>query len=219
MFTGLISELGEVSKLSKTENSYNLTIKAATTMQELKLGDSVAVNGACLTVTALDKTTFTVQAMPETVHNTIIKLYKNGTKVNLERTLRLMDRLDGHIVSGHVDTVGTIAYKKPDEIAWRIGIDIPPEFLKYVVHKGSVAIDGVSLTVTDVTDSGFEVSIIPHTLQSTTLGYKNVGNKVNIETDVLGKYIEKLLLGGENKINSGGKGGVSLSMLAENGFV
>lgn len=219
MFTGLISELGEVSKLSRSGNSYDLTIKAVQTLQELKLGDSVAVNGVCLTVTGFDSKTFTVQVMPETTQNTIIHMYKNGTKVNLERTLRLMDRLDGHIVSGHVDTVGTIAYKKQDEIAWRIGINIPPEALRYVVHKGSIAIDGISLTITEVTNTGFEVSIIPHTLKLTTLGYKGVGDKVNIETDILGKYIEKLLTGSHNNTNSGGKKGLSLSMLAENGFI
>lgn len=219
MFTGLISELGEVSKLGRNGHSYDLTIKAVQTLQELKLGDSIAVNGVCLTVTAFDSKTFTVQVMPETTQNTIIKLYRNGTKVNLERTLRLMDRLDGHIVSGHVDTVGTISYKKQDEIAWRIGISIPLESLRYVIHKGSIAIDGISLTITDVTSTGFEVSIIPHTLKLTTLGYKSVGDKVNIETDILGKYIEKLLKGGNNNTNSGGKKSLNLSMLAENGFI
>lgn len=216
MFTGLISELAEVKALKNTGNSYELTIKAHTTLQDLKIGDSVAVNGVCLTVTAFDTAGFTVQVMPETTQNTIIALYKSGTKVNLERTLRVSDRLDGHIVSGHVDSVGTIIYKKSDEIAWRIGISVPTATTRYIIHKGSVAIDGISLTVTKVTDSEFEVSIIPHTLQNTTLGHKGLGAKVNIETDVLGKYVEKLLTGSTKTTSPKG---VSMTTLAENGFV
>lgn len=219
MFTGLIGELGEVSKLNKVGSSYELTVRADKSLEDLKIGDSVAVNGVCLTVTAFDSKTFTVQVMPETTKNTIIHLYKSGTKVNLERTLRLVDRLDGHIVSGHVDTIGTIAYKKQDEIAWRIGVNIPDTALRYVIHKGSVAIDGISLTVTAVSATGFEVSIIPHTLKLTTLGYKNVGDLVNIETDILGKYIERLMTGGTKPNAAGGKSGLSLATLAENGFI
>ena len=164
MFTGLISELGEVSALNNTGSSYNLKIKANEILKELKIGDSVAVNGVCLTVVAFDSNTFTVQVMPETTKSTIINLYKSGTKVNLERTLRLSDRLDGHIVSGHVDAVGQIAYKNKDEIAWRIGIKIPSKVSRQIIHKGSVAVDGISLTVTNINDNEVEVSIIPHTI-------------------------------------------------------
>ncbi len=216
MFTGLIGELGEVAALNNTGKSYNLKVKATTTLQELKIGDSVAVNGVCLTVVAFDHSTFTVQVMPETTQSTIIHLYKSGTKVNLERTLRFSDRLDGHIVSGHVDSMGSIAYKNKDEIAWRIGINIPSSTARYIIHKGSVAIDGISLTVTKVTDTAFEVSIIPHTLQNTTLGYKNIGDAVNIETDIIGKYVEKLL-GHNNTISN--KGTLTMAKLAENGFI
>ena len=215
MFTGLISELGEVSALNNTGSSYNLKIKANEILKELKIGDSVAVNGVCLTVIAFDSNTFTVQVMPETTKNTIINLYKSGTKVNLERTLRLSDRLDGHIVSGHVDAVGQIAYKNKDEIAWRIGIKIPSKVSRQIIHKGSVAVDGISLTVTNINDNEVEVSIIPHTLKNTTLGHKSIGDYVNIETDVIGKYVERFL----SQPTSSNKSSLTISKLAENGFL
>ena len=217
MFTGLILELGEVVGLASSKNSLRLKIKAEKTLKELKIGDSVAVNGACLTVVELSKTTFTVEAMPETTKNTIVGQLKNGFKVNLERTLRISDRLDGHIVSGHVDAIGTINSKQQDEIAWRIRIGLAKDKLKYVLHKGSIAIDGISLTVTAVSKTEFEVAIIPHTLQNTTLGFKKNGEQVNIETDILGKYVERFLQFKEpNKLETTG---ISLANLQENGFL
>lgn len=217
MFTGLILELGDIISISNTGKSAKLKISAKKTLEELKIGDSVAVNGACLTVVELSATSFTVEAMPETTQNTIIGQLKSGFKVNLERTLRVSDRLDGHIVSGHIDAIGVIASKQQDEIAWRIRISLVPEKLKYILHKGSVAIDGISLTVTAVQQTEFEVSIIPHTLKNTTLGIKKIGDQVNIETDILGKYVERFLQFGQIKQTE--KKGISLANLQENGFL
>lgn len=217
MFTGLILELGEVKTLTKTHNSYKLSLVAKKCLEELKIGDSIAVNGVCLTVVAIGGGDFTVDVMPETVQNTTIGNFKAGYKVNLEKALKLSDRLDGHIVSGHVDALGKIVSKTQDGIAWRIKIAATSDTLRYIVHKGSVAIDGISLTVSAVDEHSLEVSIIPHTLAATTLGYKNVGDTVHIETDVLAKYIEKLIF--TNKTAKAKSSSLSLKTLAEHGFL
>lgn len=193
MFTGLVSELGQIKSSLRQSNSYKLLIKAKLVLEDLKLGDSVAVNGACLTVIDISSNSFTVDVMPETANKTLIPAFKSGERVNLERTVRVGDRLDGHIVTGHIDFTGLILDVKKDEIANVFTIRLPREAMRYVVRKGSVAIDGISLTVCDVGDDWFGVSIIPHTAQNTTLGFKKKGDYVNIETDVLGKYVEKFL--------------------------
>ena len=185
-------------------------------MQNLKIGDSVAVNGACLTVVDMHDSVFTADVMPETVRLTNIGSLHAGDKVNLERTLRLCDGLDGHIVSGHVEGLGTIISRRPEGIANVVEIAAEARLLRYILPKGSIAIDGISLTVTAVTDSSFSVAIIPHTAKETTLGFKGVGDKVNLETDIIGKYVERLL-------NTGAYGKsekqLDKNVLLENGFI
>lgn len=220
MFTGLVAELGTVQKLARQGNSYHLTVSAKKIMANLKIGDSVAVNGACLTVVKMSGDGFTADVMPETVRLTNIGSLNAGDKVNLERTLRLCDGLDGHIVSGHVEGLGMIAAQRNDGIAVVVTIDTPQELLKYIIKKGSIAIDGISLTVTEVTSSTFSVSLIPHTAKETTLGFKTVGDTVNLETDILGKYVERML----NWDMQYGKksacaGSLDKNILLENGFM
>ena len=218
MFTGLVAELGTVQRLARQGSSYHLTVGAKKVLANLKIGDSVAVNGACLTVVRMDEGGFTADVMPETVRLTNIGSLQPGSKVNLERTLRLCDGLDGHIVSGHVEGLGTISEQRPEGIAVVVTIDTPPELLKYIIKKGSIAIDGISLTVTEVTDTSFSVSLIPHTAKETTLGFKKVGDSVNLETDILGKYVERMLTW--NKQTQAGKADtLNMQTLLENGFV
>lgn len=217
MFTGLVAELGTVQRLARQGNSYHLTVGAKKVLENLKIGDSVAVNGACLTVVRMDDSGFTADVMPETVRLTNIGSLQPGSRVNLERTLRLCDGLDGHIVSGHVEGLGTISEQRPEGIAVVVTISTPPELLKYIIKKGSIAIDGISLTVTEVTDTSFSVSLIPHTAKETTLGLKKVGDSVNLETDILGKYVERMLTW--NQKQEGKTDTLDMNMLLENGFV
>jgi len=212
MFTGLIAELGTVKALKKEKNSYHLTIAAKKIAPLLKIGESIAVNGSCLTVVAMNDSHFTVDVMPETVRLTVTETFKAGERVNLERALRLNDGLDGHLVSGHVEGVGTISKIVAEGIAKLVTIRAPQPLLKYILPKGSVAIDGISLTVTAVTNVGFSVSLIPHTEGETTMGFKKTGDRVNLETDLLGKYVERML---------NYKDGSSLNKrnLLENGFL
>ena len=193
MFTGLIEELGKVQSLTGTGESYRLSIGARTVLQDLQLGDSVAVNGACLTVVTKTDNAFTVDVMPETARRTVIGALHVGEGVNLERTLRFGDRLEGHLVAGHVEGVGRILHRQEDgnAVVFRIGCE--KSLTHYIIEKGSVAVDGISLTVTAVEENSFCVSIIPHTAAMTTLGFKREGDRVNIETDLIGKYIEKFV--------------------------
>ncbi len=218
MFTGLVAELGTVTALKPLKQSYHISVKANKVLQNLKIGDSVAVNGACLTVVKISGSEFTADVMPETVRLTNLRHLKNGDKVNLERTLRLCDGLDGHIVSGHVEGVGVITSKKQEGIAELVTIKTPPELLKYIIKKGSIAIDGTSLTVTEVTDSCFSVSLIPHTAKETTLGFKKPGDEVNLETDIIGKYVEHLL-NFKTSAKAENTGNLTKSLLFENGFI
>ena len=220
MFTGLVAELGTVQRLARQGNSYHLTVGAKKVLQNLKIGDSVAVNGACLTVVRMDDSCLTADVMPETVRLTNIGSLQPGSKVNLERTLRLCDGLDGHIVSGHVEGLGTISEQRPEGIAVVVTIATPPELLKYIIKKGSIAIDGISLTVTEVTDTSFSVSLIPHTAKETTLGFKKVGDSVNLETDILGKYVERMLTwNNAAKEQASPADALDKKMLLENGFL
>ncbi len=218
MFTGLVAELGTVQNLARQGNSYHLTVQAKKVMDNLKIGDSVAVNGACLTVVKMSGDSFTADVMPETVRLTNIGELANGSRVNLERTLRLCDGLDGHIVSGHVEGLGTIVSQRPEGIAVVVTVQTPPELLRYIITKGSIAIDGISLTVTQVTDTGFSVSLIPHTAKETTLGFKKVGDKVNLETDIIGKYVERML-GTAPAANKNKEQPLSKETLFANGFL
>lgn len=193
MFTGLIEELGKVQSLTGLGESYRLTVGAKKVLQDLAIGDSVAVNGACLTVVTKTDNAFTVDVMPETARRTVIGALHVGEGVNLERTLRFGDRLEGHLVAGHVEGVGRILHRQEDgnALVFRIGCD--KTLTHYIIKKGSVAVDGISLTVTAVEENSFSVSVIPHTAAVTTLGFKRVGDKVNVETDLIGKYIEKFV--------------------------
>lgn len=218
MFTGLVAELGTVTALKPLKRSYNISVKADKVLANLKIGDSIAVNGACLTVVKINGNEFTADVMPETVKLTNLRNLKNGDKVNLERTLRLCDGLDGHIVSGHVEGIGIIVSKKAEGIAEIVTIKTPPELLKYIIKKGSIAIDGISLTVTEVTDSSFSVSLIPHTAKETTLGFKKPGDEVNLETDIIGKYVEHLL-NFKTSAKAENKNNFTKTFLFENGFI
>ncbi len=191
MFTGLVEIQGTVTSVKETGSGIGLSVKPVTDY-ELVLGDSVAVNGVCLTVTGHNgETSFDVS--PETMRSTNLGELKNGDCVNLERALRLSDRLGGHIVSGHVDNTGSIRnIRKTGEYTFYT-FDAPKDILKYVVKKGSIAIDGISLTVVDLDHTSFSVAIIPHTLTATNIGQKRVGDRVNLEVDIIGKYVEKLL--------------------------
>ena len=193
MFTGLIASLGTVERLAEGSTSCRLTVRAPQLLSGVKIGDSIAVNGVCLTVVHLRGDTFTADVMPETVRRTTLHLLQPGDRVNLEKALRPTDGLDGHIVQGHVEGVGTIQQIIPEGNARVYRIQAPGELLRYIVEKGSIAVDGISLTVTETDDSGFGVSLIPHTAKMTTLGYKSAGDAVNLETDILARYMEKML--------------------------
>ena len=193
MFTGLIAALGTVERLADGSTSCRLTVRAPQLLSGVKIGDSIAVNGVCLTVVHLRGDTFTADVMPETVRRTTLHLLQPGDRVNLEKALRPTDGLDGHIVQGHVEGVGTIQQIISEGNARVYRIQAPGELLRYIVEKGSIAVDGISLTVTETDDSGFGVSLIPHTAKMTTLGYKSAGDAVNLETDILARYVEKML--------------------------
>ena len=193
MFTGIIEEIGTIAKVVSRAKSSRITIKAHAIFSDLKLGDSVAVNGVCLTVNEMTTHSFTADVMHETIKHTSLVGLTKATKVNLERAMAADGRFGGHIVSGHIDSTGIIREIKQDDNALIYTIAAKPDILKYVVKKGSIAIDGVSLTVVDVDDAHFWVSIIPHTLHETVLAYRKSGNIVNLEVDILAKYIEKLM--------------------------
>jgi riboflavin synthase len=211
MFTGIVEELGSVKVLKREAGAARLTISASTVLGGTVLGDSICVNGVCLTVVGLGKSEFTADVAVETLNVTNLGDLKIGAKVNLERALQLSARIGGHLVSGHVDAVGRIRGKREEGNGWRIFIDAPETVLRYVIKKGSIAIDGISLTVADVDKSGFSIAMIPHTAKLTTLGFKSIGDSVNLESDIIGKYVERLLSGR-------GEGGVSLELLTKNGF-
>ena len=191
MFTGIIEEVGALKRLAGGE----IAIRAKKVLEDVALGDSIAVNGICLTVTHFDAAHFTADVMPETVRRTSLAELKRGSRVNLERALTLRSRLGGHIVSGHIDGVGTIAAMREEGNAILLTVRAGADILRYIVEKGSVALDGISLTVARVGTSDFTVSLIPHTRTVTNLGAKRVGSPLNIETDILGKYVEKLFPG------------------------
>ncbi|CCO07052.1 Riboflavin synthase alpha chain [Desulforamulus hydrothermalis Lam5 = DSM 18033] len=186
-------------------------------LEDVKIGDSIAVNGVCLTVTTFGEGIFTADVMAETLARTNLKELRPGSKVNLERALRLGDRLGGHLVSGHVDGIGTIIGTARHDIATLVTVQAPDEVMKYIIKKGSVAIDGTSLTVVDFDRDKFQVSLIPHTAQVTVLGSKKIGDTVNLEADVLGKYIERLLQAREERPVQNSK--ISQEFLSAHGFL
>lgn len=192
VFTGLIADLGEVTELESSADGVRLTVSSALA-SELQEGDSVAVNGVCLTATAIQDSAFTAEVMNETLHFSSLAEARPGATVNLELPLRATDRLGGHVVQGHVDATGTIVGSEPDGFARRMEIEAPEDVLRYVVHKGSITVDGISLTVASLGDRSFTVSLIPETLERTNLGTAEVGAIVNLEVDVLAKYVERLI--------------------------
>ncbi len=215
MFTGLIEEIGEIQNIIKSARSAKIKIKAGKILEDIKIGDSISINGVCLTVTEFAPDSFTVDVMAETIRRSNLSSLTAGDKVNLERALMAGDRLGGHIVSGHIDGMGTItSYEKEDNAVW-VTIAAPPDILKYIIKKGSVAIDGVSLTVAYIDEKLFKVSVIPHTRDITTLLKKKAGDLVNLECDMIGKYIEKLLLFKETQKS----GRISTDFLVQNGFL
>ncbi|WP_332648684.1 riboflavin synthase [Lysinibacillus sp. 54212] len=189
MFTGIVEELGKIKVIQNGQDSMRLTIESKITLEDIHLGDSIAVNGVCLTVTNFSKDHFLVDVMPETVKSTSIRELQIGDAVNLERAMAANGRFGGHFVSGHVDSVGTILRKRKVANAVYIDISIGEELSKYCIKKGSVTIDGISLTIFDISPTKLTVSLIPHTYSETVLGIKNEGQLVNIENDLLGKYV------------------------------
>lgn len=193
MFTGIVEEVGTVKAVQKGSSSF-IKIQADKIFEDIHLGDSIAVNGVCLTVTDFDGKVFSADVMNETLSRSSLGALKNGSHVNLERAMAANGRFGGHIVSGHIDGTGTVTEIKNDGIAVWYTISASPEIMRYIVEKGSIAIDGISLTVAKVTENTFSVSIIPHTAQQTILSEKKTGDVVNLENDIVGKYVEKLIL-------------------------
>lgn len=194
MFTGIIEEVGTVKSIEKNHRSLLLKISAKKVISDLSIGDSIAVNGICLTATSFNHNSFSVDVMNESIVSTSLSTLKNGNLVNLERAMPANGRFGGHIVSGHIDGTGEIISTSKCGIATIYTIKTSPEILKYIIKKGSIAIDGISLTVLNVSKDNFEVSIIPHTSKNTILNFKKVGDVVNLENDLIGKYVEKLFL-------------------------
>lgn len=215
MFTGLIQSIGEVRSLDTGGALCRLRIASSLVQVEPELGESIAVNGVCLTVTGWDDASFSLDVSPETLRTTTLGRLVPRTPVNLERALRLSDRLGGHLVSGHVDSIGTLRQRRKERNAVYFEFAAPADTMRYIVSKGSVAIDGVSLTVNQVFADGFSVMVIPHSLEQTCLKDRRVGDSVNIETDLIGRYVEKFVL------QQSGTGSTSLSreFLAKNGYL
>lgn len=196
MFTGIIEEMGEVQALIQNTDACRLSIRAAIIMDTLLVGESVAINGACVTVLNPASTDFSCDISPETAHITNLGSLKAGDLVNLERAMRITDRLSGHLVSGHIEGTGTITKKSAEENAILLSVEIPSHLLKYCIPKGSIALDGVSMTINLLDERGITISVIPHTASATTLGRKMVGDQLNLESDLIGRYVERLLEGG-----------------------
>lgn len=213
MFTGLIEDIGRVTAIERRGAAAVLTLTTSLPVAEIAIGDSVAVNGACLTVTSKTGMTLTFDVSPETMSGTTISALRSGNRVNLERAMRLGERMGGHLVTGHIDCVGRLARSVESDRNRVLEFTLPADNARYLISKGSVAIDGISLTVNSVGASGFSVNIIPHTQGVTTLADLKVGDEVNIETDIIGKYVERLTRPWQ------GTQGLSMKTLAENGFL
>jgi len=193
MFSGIVEEMGAVTSMEKTLAGTRMTILASIVLSDLKMGDSVSINGTCLTVVTRGERDFVVEVSPETLSVTTLGQWTPGTPVNLERAMKLNERIGGHLVAGHVDGVGTIRARHQEGNAIFFTIEAPSDILRYCVTKGSITVDGISLTINEVADHSFSVAIIPHTAKVTTLGLKQVNDPVNLESDLIGKYVERLL--------------------------
>ena len=214
MFTGIIEEVGTVKTVKRSSNSSFIEIQAEKVLEDVSIGDSIAVNGVCLTVTHFGVGVFQADVMNETLSRSSLGSLASGSPVNLERAMAAKGRFGGHIVSGHIDGTGTVTDVRNDGIAVWYTISASPGILRYIVEKGSIAIDGISLTVAKVTDTSFSVSIISHTASQTTLATKKKGDTVNLENDIIGKYVEKLMKPEENTEKSG----ITMEFLTKNGF-
>ena len=221
MFTGIIEGLGTIAAIAASGQGSRMTIAADFDLDGTRIGDSIAVNGACLTAVTLSDRRFSVDVSPETLKRSVLGKIKIGERVNLERALRLSDRLDGHLVSGHVDGTGVLRERKTLANAIVITYTVPPNLGRYMIEKGSVAVDGTSLTINRVDASSFDVSIIPHTAGLTTIGLKKVGDAVNIETDVIGKYVERFMLNPKptDQADDVATTGIDMALLAKSGFI
>jgi riboflavin synthase len=216
MFTGIIEELGKVERIQHIGGGIHLTIQAPQSADELQVNDSVAINGVCQTVVRKNNSSFEVEAVEETLKKTTFESLKVGAPVNLELPMKLNERLGGHLVLGHVDTVGQIIQIDRRESSWIFKIQFPLSFEKYVVTVGSIAIDGVSLTIAEASDSAVKVSIIPHTMENTLFKFYKLNDKVNLEFDVIGKYVERMMPG--SHANQSEKTLLSVKHLSELGF-
>jgi riboflavin synthase len=214
MFTGIIEDKGKILKVDRRGEMNRLTVEVPFDLTEVQLGDSININGVCLTVMDKKGRTISVDLSPETLQKTTFAKVREGDKVNLERALRLSDRLGGHIVTGHIDGIGNIIQRTIEENFLHLRIRIPQPVGQYVVQKGSIAIDGISLTVNEVQEDWIQLTLIPYTLEKTTLMDKKIGNEVNVETDILGKYVEKMLHRGKGISKE-----IDLSFLKEHGFL
>ncbi len=212
MFTGIIEEIGRIKSVKRGGHTVVLEIEAQKVLEDTRIGDSIATNGVCLTVTAMESNSFSADVMPETMSRSNLGELRPGDRVNLERALCLNSRLGGHLVAGHVDGTGRLVSKEQDENAIWLTIAASDDVLRYIIEKGSITIDGVSLTIAYVDEQVFKVSIIPHTQEETTLTAKRIGAVVNLENDMIAKYVEKLM-GGEKK-----RGGLTLDFLQSHGF-
>ena len=216
MFTGIVEEVGTIDRITKGVHSAVLSIRANLVLENTKIGDSIAVNGICLTVTSLTGSGFTADVMHETLNRSSLASLTSGSRVNLERAMAADGRFGGHIVAGHVDGVGTVAKVEKDDNAVWYTIEAAPDVLRYVVEKGSITIDGISLTVARVDSHSFAISAIPHTVAVTVLKDRHPGDKVNLETDIIGKYVEKLLRPAEDTAPA--SSGLTMEFLAKHGF-
>ncbi len=220
MFTGIIEGPGTISAIRPAGQGRRLSVTAGFALDGTKIGDSIAVNGACLTVVTLSGPRFDADVSPETIDRTTLKHAKTGDRVNLERALTFSGRLDGHLVSGHIDATATITHKTRKGNAILIGFAVSSDLGRYMIPKGSVAVDGISLTINTCDETGFEVGLIPHTAEMTTIGIKAVGDEVNIETDMIGKYVEKFLAGRTpNTADKNEKNPVNMDFLLKTGFI
>lgn len=219
MFTGIIEEKGTVSNVSKKGNSLSLIVEAEKVCSDVSIGDSISVNGVCLTVTSYDSQRFTVDVIPETFRGSSLSTVTTGSKVNLERAMQASNRFGGHFVSGHVDAVGSVGRIHQETNALYMHINVPKEGMKYLTLKGSISVDGTSLTVFDVQESGFVISLIPETQRATVLGEKQEGAKINIEYDMLAKYLDRLISVKTNDKETESSQGITTETLKQNGFL
>lgn len=216
MFSGIIEAVGKIQSVHSGSDGARIAVNAGPLLEGVKIGDSVAVNGACLTVVAFGGQTFEADVSPETLRLTNLGVLKTGNSVNLERALALGDRLGGHMVTGHIDGLGRVRSRRPEGDSIWLTVEAPPAVMRYIVHKGSVAVDGISLTVAACDEDSFSIAIIPHTSEQTTLTSKRDGAPVNLEADLIGKYVEKLL--SPHAAAEGRPDGISLGTLKEHGY-